>query len=347
MLEIYAKNNLNVMLIGTHGIGKTARVNALAQENNLKLKYFSASTLDPWVDIIGIPAPDMENNTIKFLRSTEIENAEFLFFDELNRASPRVLNAILEIVQFKSVNGVKLPKLRMVWAAINPPGGDYQVEDLDPALMDRFHVYVQMESKLDVPYLLSKYREKVVTAVVSWYENVLKKEHREHLTPRRAEYLCFALENNVRVEEMMPLEMPYPVEALYRLLGEQQVAVPVNVPTTLTRAQWDAVLPEIDDKITTAEGAKLFIKHVDGVLALAKQDPEVKQQVANLLGHVHPTWYYNLRPLFAVIDPDFKEAILTYCFKPFRDYALNKFNADPNHGTPDIVELLQKHLPEG
>ena len=86
-------------------------------------------------------------------------------FDELNRAHLRVLNAVLEIIQFKSINGELLPNLKMVWAAINPPESDYQVEDLDPALVGRFHMYVKIKAFLDMDFLKTRMTEDIAKAL--------------------------------------------------------------------------------------------------------------------------------------------------------------------------------------
>jgi hypothetical protein len=55
----YANSGLNVLLSGPHGIGKTAIIkevfNNAFGEYYKNWRYFSASTLDPWVDFIGIP----------------------------------------------------------------------------------------------------------------------------------------------------------------------------------------------------------------------------------------------------------------------------------------------------
>ena len=61
--DFWIENNLNVLLRGKHGVGKTAMVVDAFERNNLKYKYFSASTMDPWVDFIGVPkekTDDME-----------------------------------------------------------------------------------------------------------------------------------------------------------------------------------------------------------------------------------------------------------------------------------------------
>ena len=40
-----------------------------------------------------------------------------IFMDEYNRTNPKVRNALMELIQFKSINGRKFPNLKVVWAA--------------------------------------------------------------------------------------------------------------------------------------------------------------------------------------------------------------------------------------
>ena len=54
---------LNVLLVGNHGVGKSAMVLEEAKRQGLKMKYYSSSTLDPWSDLVGIPVPvDAKDN---------------------------------------------------------------------------------------------------------------------------------------------------------------------------------------------------------------------------------------------------------------------------------------------
>src|SRR4051812_44091417 len=55
--EQYFANEMNVLLIGLHGVGKTEAVLAMCREQNVVLKYYSCSTLDPFTDLVGVPTP--------------------------------------------------------------------------------------------------------------------------------------------------------------------------------------------------------------------------------------------------------------------------------------------------
>ena len=60
-----------------------------------------------------------------------------LFFDEINRATIEVQQCAFQIVLDRELNGHKLHSETRVYAAINE-GSEYQVTDMDPALVRRF-----------------------------------------------------------------------------------------------------------------------------------------------------------------------------------------------------------------
>jgi hypothetical protein len=62
-----------------------------------------------------------------------------LFLDELNRASREVLQCAFELVLDRRLNGIRIPDTWLVVAAINDNQEIYQVEQMDPALANRFH----------------------------------------------------------------------------------------------------------------------------------------------------------------------------------------------------------------
>lgn len=203
-LETYANLKYNVLFIGGHGVGKSTKAINLAKNLDLKFKYYSSSTLDPWADLVGVPVPNRESKTIDFFRPGILEQAEFLFFDELNRAHPKVLDAILEIIQFKSVNGVPLPNLKMVWAAMNPAGGEYNVEEIDPALFDRFHIYLYCEAEFNTEYMKTKMKPETVEVLKVWWREDLDNEQRKIITPRRLEYLGNGIDAEIDWKDMLP-----------------------------------------------------------------------------------------------------------------------------------------------
>ena len=156
-LQSYIGAELNVLVKGQAGTGKTAMLNRACANLGWRMKYYSASTLDPFADLVGIPVPDTERKVVEYYRPREVDEAEVIFFDEANRADVKTLNAIFEIIQFRSINGEPLPNLKCVVVAINPVEEGYDTEELDIALLDRFDVYLESEVEADYTYLKGKY----------------------------------------------------------------------------------------------------------------------------------------------------------------------------------------------
>ena len=196
-LKFWIDNNLNVLFVGEHGVGKTARVKEAFNQAGLKWLYFSASTLDPWVDFIGIPKEAQDEKGNKYIelirpRPFAEDEVEAIFLDEFNRSPKKVRNAVMELLQFKSINGKKFNNLRIVWAAINPDdvkieGSDdfeYDVEKLDPAQKDRFEVHVDVPFKPDKGYFIKKFGEDICENAIDWW-NDLDQKSRRNVSPSR------------------------------------------------------------------------------------------------------------------------------------------------------------------
>lgn len=254
-LDFWIEKNLNVLFIGKHGVGKTATVEAAFQRNKLKYKYFSASTMDPWVDFLGVPkekSTDESTESFKLVRDLakmdpiyaqqwiqanwklDIEQSqdlvgkiskaksgvsflelvkpydfaigkvEAIFFDEFNRSPKKVRNAVMELIQFKSINGTKFPDLKIVWAAINPDDDEiYDVERLDPAQLDRFQVHWEMPYKPDVEWFRERYGERTANSAIEWWHE-LPDEEKLKVTPRRLQYAIDQHENDGDLRDILP-----------------------------------------------------------------------------------------------------------------------------------------------
>lgn len=141
----YIPSNHNLMIIGDHGIGKsqiTAQVYKTEDVNFITL--FLGQMGDPG-DLIGMPVVDTKkkNMITQFAKPVWWPEDEskpvVLFLDELNRANPMLLAAVMDLTLNRRLMGRSLPPGSRIISAINH-GDQYQVQDLDPALYDRFIV---------------------------------------------------------------------------------------------------------------------------------------------------------------------------------------------------------------
>lgn len=194
ILDHAIENGLNVLLIGKHGVGKTAIIKDCFENHGLKWRYFSASTMDPWVDFIGVPKEKIGEDgvpVLELVRPSEFahDEIEAVFFDELNRSHKKIRNAIMELIQFRSINGKEFKNLRVIWAAINPDDDEeaaYDVERLDPAQMDRFHLQIDVPYKPITQYFTDQFGEMGEQACKWW--NDQKPEIKDLISPRRLDY---------------------------------------------------------------------------------------------------------------------------------------------------------------
>lgn len=255
-IDLWIQNNQNVLLIGKQGTGKTTIVKEAFEKHNLNYRYFSASTMDPWVDFVGVPKEKIENKVpksieiIKELAKISICIAETwivqnwnlslnsakkivkyalsrengisylelvrpysfasgeiqaLFFDEFNRSPKKVRNAVMELIQFKSINGFKFPNLKIVWAAINPEDDEetYDVEKLDPAQKDRFHVSVEIPYYPNIDWFRKEYGKRVADSAIQWW-NELPEEEKNKVSPRRLQYALDAYNHKGDLRDILP-----------------------------------------------------------------------------------------------------------------------------------------------
>lgn len=138
-----------MLLIGNSGTGKTFLLNSLSEELGLAHRHYNASLIS-FDDLVGFPFPNEEKTGVKFLETpATVWGAESVLIDEISRCKPEHQNRLFSLVHERRIQGIALPKLRYRWAAMNPctsdQGGIEEYsgsEALDPALADRFAVFV-------------------------------------------------------------------------------------------------------------------------------------------------------------------------------------------------------------
>lgn len=133
----------NIMLSGKHGIGKSKIITDFFTAKGQKVvTLFLGQMSDPG-DLIGLPNKDGETGKTIFMPPYWFPTDNqpvVLFLDELNRARPENLQTIMDLALNRKLAGRELPAGSRIVSAVND-GEEYQLTDLDPALVSRFNIY--------------------------------------------------------------------------------------------------------------------------------------------------------------------------------------------------------------
>ena len=146
----FTPSTQNVMLVGKHGIGKSEILTNYFNSKGMKVvTLFLGQMADPG-DIIGLPSKveklDVDGNVTSQTDFTPpywfpVDGKPIvLFLDELNRARPEILQTVMDLTLNRKLAGKALPEGSYVISAVND-GDEYQLTDLDPALVSRFNIY--------------------------------------------------------------------------------------------------------------------------------------------------------------------------------------------------------------
>ena len=178
MKEVFTVAHLSndaVRMVGLHGIGKSQVVEQFARENNFHIETLFLSQNEV-ADLIGIP--DMKDGITYWtkpiwLKRMEDANASgkhcVLFLDELARAPIEVRQSALQLVLEGRIHEHELPTLdglKTLIVAADNPADEYQTDELDPALLDRFGNY---EVHVDVQGWLKWARLNNINPVITDY----------------------------------------------------------------------------------------------------------------------------------------------------------------------------------
>lgn len=210
-LLFWLDKRYNVLLEGKHGIGKTAVILEAFKKAGLNYAYFSGSTMDPYIDFCGVPIKIDENGQshIELIRPQNIHRKiQAIFIDEYNRTHKKIRNATMELIQFGTINGVKIfDDLQVVWAAVNPDSDEnesvYDTDRLDPAQKDRFHVHVSLPYKCDYDYFSSVYGSNVAKSAIQWWDDLPSVE-KDKVSPRRLDYTLKIWKDGGDIRDALP-----------------------------------------------------------------------------------------------------------------------------------------------
>lgn len=207
-------NNINVLLEGETGYGKTQitqsaiielnKENLTNNEEQIKFLYFNTPTIDPYLDFVGIPVP--KQDYFDFVRSENLvkNSPQVIILDELNRAPKKIINSLMELILYRSINGLKLDNLKTIIAMINPSNSQdfiYNVEYLDFATKDRFPIILKVPKDISSSYFKEKYGE-ISTIFVDWWKN-LNNDQKNSCSPRRLEYAIMCYLKGIDIQSIL------------------------------------------------------------------------------------------------------------------------------------------------
>jgi MoxR-like ATPase len=147
--EQQGRKKTPICIWGTHGIGKTELVEALAAENGYAFAYIAPAQFEEMGDLIGMPA--IVDGVTVFRPPSWVPTQEgpgLLLIDDVNRADDRILRGIMQLLQNFELVSWRLPPRWQIVLTANPDGGDYAVTPMDDAMLTRMmHVTMRFEAK--------------------------------------------------------------------------------------------------------------------------------------------------------------------------------------------------------
>lgn len=189
-LPICFEANVTMLIVGPHGVGKSQGVRQAIEGQDLgKVFDYRLGQMADTGDIIGLlnidnnkdfctfKIPERIHEIIQYCENNP-DKYGVLFFDEMNRTTKDILQAIFQIVLDHELNGLKFPKNMKAVCAINPATDDYSVLDFDDkAFADRFcHVKFTPSVGDWLEYAKQTNVDPSITAFIGDQNGMLKKD---------------------------------------------------------------------------------------------------------------------------------------------------------------------------
>ncbi len=184
VIELAYRANVPFLLRGPHGIGKSQILMEAASRLGIGCVVFDLSIMEP-IDLMGLPWRDEAGTHYAPPASLPREGKGLLVLEELNRSPRYMMAPCLQLLTARRLNDYILPAGWLPVASINPSGGNYSTELIDPALLSRFTVVDVKASNRE--WLRWARREKVHENVIDFVE--AQGDLFESTNPRSWEYV--------------------------------------------------------------------------------------------------------------------------------------------------------------
>lgn len=145
--KFFIKSNQNLFLFGQKGVGKTHIVMQAVKECNFKINYINLSVIER-PDLAGYPDIHSPGDVINFKSPAFLpkllsgnKSDTVIIFDEVDKAPPEVTAPLLEILQFKKINGNPINVAACILTGNLSNEGSYS-NLISRALLDRGAKYI-------------------------------------------------------------------------------------------------------------------------------------------------------------------------------------------------------------
>lgn len=220
-LPFLIQSGLVPNIIGKHGIGKSSIVAQYAKDNGYSFHPFFLGQMNDTGDLLGLPEFNRDENgkaiSTSFIHPAKLPKKprSILFFDELNRASKDLLQAIFQLALEGTIHDYTLPEDSAIIMAMNPPTDDYSVLDFaDKAFADRFvHINLDPTHEEFHSYMGSRYGSSTVSDFLTQQTKLLEE------TDLKAVSLEFVKPSRRSWDRLQKLENTGMPENLFREAG--------------------------------------------------------------------------------------------------------------------------------
>jgi hypothetical protein len=220
-LPFIIKAGLVPNIIGKHGIGKSSVVAQYAKDNGYSFHPFFLGQMSDTGDLLGLPEFERDSDgkalSTNFIHPAKLPKKprSILFFDELNRASKDLLQAIFQLALEGTIHDYALPEDSAIIMAMNPATDDYSVLDFaDKAFADRFvHINLDPSHEEFHTYMNSRYPGSSVSSFLQQQTKLLEEEDLKPV------YLDFVKPSRRSWDRLQKLENTKMPENLFRETG--------------------------------------------------------------------------------------------------------------------------------
>jgi len=144
--KFFISSGQNVLFLGRKGTGKTQIALQAIKESGYKVNYINLSVLER-SDLSGFPDINSSSDIINYKSPyylPPLQNSkpdQVILFDELDKASPEIMAPLLEILQFKTINGKPINVASCILTGNLMNEGAYS-NMISTAILDRMAKYV-------------------------------------------------------------------------------------------------------------------------------------------------------------------------------------------------------------